>query len=86
MTQFKFDQKGLERAVQQAAKQGLQQKANAANREMAQFSRLNRGKSAASIKPGLKRLWEKHFGRISDRDLTDYAQRISEGDEIKFRS
>lgn len=86
MAQFKFDQRGLEKALQQAVQPALKQKADGANRAMAQFNRQYLGKPVATVKPALKRVWEQHFGKIDDRKLTEYAKLVSEGTEIKFRA
>lgn len=52
------------------------------------FDRLGRqfkGRPDSEIKPALRREWSRLGGSLSDAELTDYAQLISEGTSIKMQ-
>jgi hypothetical protein len=78
---FEFNEGGFKRAAEEAVR------AHTADlqRRMDTFTRLNKGRSVASIKPALKREWERDGGKITDPELTEWATHISEGRPIKFR-
>lgn len=48
--------------------------------------RTHSGKPVSSIKPVLRRNWQRIGGDISDPDLTKYAQHISDGTKIKIKT
>lgn len=56
------------------------------NRDVAALTRQYQGKPADQIKPALRRVFEKRGGKISDTELNEYAQLISAGTKITFRS
>jgi hypothetical protein len=82
VAKFKFD----DRAIKQIADQAARQVADESNRLFAQLGRQYRGKPVSVIKPALKRAWERQGGKITDPELTEYAQAISDGTPIKFRT
>ncbi|WP_206662250.1 hypothetical protein [Propioniciclava sinopodophylli] len=43
------------------------------------------GRPVSEIKPVLRREWSRVCGSISDPELTEYANRISEGIRIQMR-
>ncbi|MEL7668858.1 MAG: hypothetical protein AAGU73_11810, partial [Actinomycetota bacterium] len=49
------------------------------------LSKRYAGKPDSTIKPVLRREWKKLGGSPSDRDLTEYANLISEGTDIKVK-
>ena len=52
------------------------------------FDRLGRqyrGRPVAEVKSALRREWSRLGGTISDAELSDYAQLISEGTRIKMK-
>ncbi|RZU30613.1 hypothetical protein [Blastococcus saxobsidens] len=81
MSNFKFDDRAIKKLTDQAKRQA----ADESNRLFAQLGRQYRGKPVSVIKPALKRAWERDGGKITDPELTEYAQAISDGTPIKFR-
>lgn len=79
---FKLDEKALEKLVQPA----LKEMAKEYNRDFESLARQYRGKPVDQIKPAVQRIFKKHGGKISDPELTDYAQQISNGTKIIFQS
>jgi hypothetical protein len=85
MAQFDFGrdfQREVERAVQGAIK-------DAAAEYQKMFDALLRthsGRSVSEIKPVLRRNWQRLGGDITDPELTQYAQHISNGTSIKTRT
>ena len=53
------------------------------------FDRLHAqyaGRPVEEIKPALKAAWEKDGGSITDPELTEYSQMISDGTKITFEA
>jgi hypothetical protein len=82
VSNFKFDN----RAIKKLTDQAMRQVADESNRLFAQLGRQYRSKPVSVIKPALKRAWERDGGKITDPELTEYAQAISDGTPIKFRA
>jgi hypothetical protein len=45
----------------------------------------HQGRPVDSIKPALKRLFERRGGKITEPELTQYAEMISDGTKIEFK-
>jgi len=82
VAQLQFD----ERAIKKLTDQAVRQVADESNRLFAQLGRQYQGQPVSVIKPALKRAWERNGGKITDPELTEYAQAISDGTPIKFRA
>ena len=52
-------------------------------RTLDQLARQYKGRPVATVKPALKRAWERNGGKITDPELTEWATAISEGTPIK---
>lgn len=77
-----LDEKALQKLVQPA----IDEMAKEYNRDFESLARQYRGKPVEQIKPALQRIFKKRGGKISDPELSDYAQQISDGVKIIFRS
>jgi len=84
--EFDFDPKAFERAIRKDVEAHVQGVSREMTREFDQLSARYAGRPVAEIKPALKRVWEKDGGSISDPELTEYAQMISEGTRIEFKA
>lgn len=79
---MKINEKELAKLVQPALKDFAKQ----FTRDFASLSRSYKGKPVEKIKPRIKSIFKKHGGSIGDKELTEYAQKISEGMQIKFQA
>lgn len=84
--EFQFDQKAFERSIQKEAEKHVQELAREMTQEFDSLFDNYAGKPVSDIKPALKRSWEKSGGSISEPELTDYAQLISDGTRISFET
>jgi hypothetical protein len=75
-----------ERELKKLVQPKLDKIAKEYSKEFDAFSKKYKGKSPATIKPALRNLLRKKGGKMSDRELNEYAQLISEGTPIKFRT
>lgn len=78
--------KGWEKAVQSAALDGLREIANDYQRMLNRLGRQHGGRPVGDIKPILRREWRRIGGDITDPELTQYAQHISDGVQIQVRT
>lgn len=83
---FDFDPKAFERAIRKDVESHVQDVSREMTREFDRLSAQYAGRPVAEIKPALKRVWEKDGGSISDPELTEYAQMISDGTKIEFEA
>jgi hypothetical protein len=82
---FDFDERKLRRDVEKAAQQGVNDVAKELTHDMERLRLQYRGRPADSIKPALKRLFERRGGKITEPELTQYAEMISGGTKIEFK-
>lgn len=73
-----------ERELKKLAQPKLDEIAEKYSKEFAAFTKKYKGKSPTTIKPALRNLFKKMGGKISDRELNEYAELISDGIPIKF--
>jgi hypothetical protein len=76
-----FSDREVNRLIQQA----VQQEAKDVQRLFDRLARQYKGRPVAVIKPALKRAWERSGGKITDPELTEYSQAISNGRHIKLK-
>ena len=77
-----FNKRDIDRLIKQTMQQDVKEVQRLFDRLAVQY----RGRPVAVIKPALKRAWERNGGKITDPELTEYAQAISDGTPIKFRA
>jgi hypothetical protein len=78
---FKWNQAGINAMVDQVMKD----EATKLQRLMDQLGRQYKGRPVSVIKPALKRAFERDGGKITDPELTEYAEHISAGRHIKIK-
>lgn len=82
---FEFDERALRREVQRQAQGAVGDLARSMTREMDELRERYTGRPVAEIKPAITRLFQADGGSISDPELSEYAQMISDGARIEFR-
>ena len=82
---FKFDKIAFMREVQREAQKGIDQMAREQNRELERMSATYTGRPIEEIKPALQRLFSRYDGKITDPELTEWAQLISDGTKITLK-
>lgn len=82
---FKFDKNALMREVQREAQKGIDQMAREQNRELERMSATYTGRPIEEIKPALQRPFARYDGKITDPELTEWAQLISDGTKITLK-
>lgn len=84
---FKFEMSpNWERDVERTAQGAIEDIAADYQKMFDRLTRQYKGRPASAIKPVLRREWSRCGGTISDPELTDYAQRISEGQRFQFKA
>lgn len=83
--EIKWNKRALERAVKEAASKGVREIAERMQRVVDAVSLSQAGKTAAEIAPALKREMARIDVTITDPELTQYAQAISEGRRIMMQ-
>ncbi|MEL5990645.1 hypothetical protein ACOKGD_04785 [Microbacterium phosphatis] len=73
------------REVQREAQKGIEQMAREQNRELERMSATYTGRPIEEIKPALQRLFARYDGKITDPELTEWAQLISDGTKITLK-
>ena len=78
---IKFDQAALRREIQA----GLDRVAREQTRDLDRLRQQYTGHPVAEIKPALQRLFARYDGKITDPDLSEWAQLISDGTRIEMK-
>ncbi|MGC5225108.1 hypothetical protein ACPW96_21275 [Micromonospora sp. DT81.3] len=80
-----FNEGEFKRQMAAAAQSGLQQ---LAREQTSDFDRLRQqytGRPVEEIRPALQRLFARYDGKITEPELTEWAQMISDGTPIEFK-
>lgn len=84
-TRLDFDEKAFRRDIEKQTRGALQDETRRMQREMDQFISQQSGLAVEQIKPALKQMWERDGGSLTEPELTEYAEIISEGGQINFQ-
>lgn len=85
-SEFKMS-RDWEKQLNAAIKDGVDQLARDHTSLIASLTRRYRGRPVDEIKPVLQREWHQvNRGSITDPELTEYAQAISDGTKVAFRN
>ena len=84
MATFKMSP-GWEKELERAVRPALKDIASDYQKMFDSLLRRYKGRPVSEIKPVLRREWSRVGGSISDPELTEYANRISEGIRIQMR-
>jgi len=82
--EFEFDAKRLERKLKIAARNDVMDASQKYQKLFDSLIRRYKGQPVEEIKPVLRREWKRIGGSISDPELTEYAQHISDGTRIRM--
>ncbi|MEU8928125.1 hypothetical protein AB0D10_45755 [Kitasatospora sp. NPDC048545] len=82
---FNFDAGALERAVKQAANDGIRKLAADYQGLLDGLVSSHAGKPLAEVKAALQAGWQRLGGNLPDPELTQYAEYIKEGRRIEIR-
>lgn len=77
----KFDQSALKRELQA----GIDRVARDQTGDLDRLRRQYTGHPVAEIKPALQRLFARYNGKITDPELSEWAQLISDGTRIEMK-
>ncbi|WP_312589181.1 hypothetical protein [Corynebacterium dentalis] len=75
----------LEKAVQQAARAGLDEHLKKTQKSLDSLARQYEGEPVSKVKPALKQMLSRSGMSLPDRQLTEYAEKISEGTRITLQ-
>lgn len=84
MANFKMSP-GWEKELEKAVRPALKDIASDYQKMFDSLSRRYKGRPVSEIKPVLRREWSRVGGSISDPELTEYANHISEGTRVQLR-
>jgi hypothetical protein len=82
---FDFDERKFRGEVEKAAQQGVNDVAKELTRDIDRLRLEYQGRPVGSIKPALKRLFDRRGGKITEPELSQYAEMISGGTKIEFK-
>lgn len=85
MVSFEFNPKDLERAVKEAARDGLESIRQDYQGLFERLARQYKGRPVAEIESVLAAEIRQRGGNLPPAELTDYAQLITEGRHVEFR-
>lgn len=80
-----FNEKAFRREIEKQARGALRDETRRIQREMDRFTARYAGLPVEQVKPALKQMWERDGGSLTDPELTEYAEVISEGGQINFQ-
>lgn len=83
---FKFDESAFRREIQKQAQSAIDDLAKKRTRQLDELRRQYVGRPPAEIKPALQRIFSQDDGSITDPELSEYAQAISNGTRITFNA
>lgn len=82
-----FEPGDIKKQLNAAIKDGMETLARDHTRMIESLGRRYRGRPIVEIKPALQREWRRvNGGNITDPELTDVAQAISDGTKIEFKN
>jgi RNA polymerase-interacting CarD/CdnL/TRCF family regulator len=82
---FEFDERKFRREVEKAAQEGVNEVAKDLTRDIDRLRLQYRGRPVDTIKPALKRLFERRGGKITEPELNQYAEMVRDGTRIEFK-
>jgi hypothetical protein len=82
---FDFDERKFRREVEKAAQEGVDEAAKKLTREIDRLRLQYQGRPVDTIKPALKRLFERRGGKLTEPELTQYAEMVRDGTRIEFK-
>lgn len=83
-TSFSFNDDALRRFMETEAQAALNDMAQQKTQELNLLREQFRGRPVAEIKPALQQLYARDGGRITEPELSEWAQMISDGVQITF--
>jgi hypothetical protein len=84
---FSFDEKAFRRQMNKAVNEGVGKMASDLSTMLNRMSSEFKGRPTDEIKPVLQRRWHRVTdGKITDPELTDYAEKIAAGDRFKINA
>jgi hypothetical protein len=82
---FEFDERKFRREVEKAAQEGVNEVARDLTLDIDRLRLQYQGRPVDTIKPALKRLFERRGGKITEPELTQYAEMVRDGTRIEFK-
>jgi hypothetical protein len=83
---FTFDEREFRRSIEKEVTKAVEGIARDRTRDLDAMRRQYTGRPIAEIKPALQRVFAKDGGSITDPELTEWAQAISDGTRIEFHA
>ena len=80
-----FDEREFRRQMQSAVQSGVDKVAREQTRDLDRLRQQYVGRPIDEIKPALQRLFARYDGKITDPELSDWAQLISDGTRIELQ-
>ncbi len=84
-SRFEFDDRAFRREVDKEVRKSLEEVRKNYQRLFERITTRYQGRPLEEIKRVLRTEWRREGGDITDPDLTEYAQAISEGRRIEVR-
>lgn len=83
---IQFNEHELKRLMQTEVQKGVDKVAAEQTRDLDRLRRQHTGRPVAEIKPALQQLFRRYDGKITDPELTKWAQMISDGTRITMNA
>lgn len=82
---IQFNEREFKRLMEKEVQAGIDKMAAEQNRELDRLRQQYTGRPVEQIKPALQRLFARYDGKITEPDLTEWAQLISDGTKITLK-
>jgi hypothetical protein len=82
---FDFDERKFRREIEKAAQDGVNEVARELTRDIDRLRLQYQGQPVDTIKPALKRLFDQRGGKLTEPELTQYAEMVRDGTKIEFK-
>lgn len=83
---IQFNEREVKRLMQTEVQKGVEKLAAQQTRDLERLCQQYIGRPVAEIKPALQRLFRRYDGNVTDPELSEWAQMISDGTRIRMQA
>lgn len=83
---IQFNEREFKRLMQTEVQKGVDKVAAEQTRDLDRLRQQYAGRAVAEIKPALQQLFRRYDGKITDPELTEWAQMVSDGTRITMKA
>ena len=83
---IKFNEREFKRLIQTEVQSGVNKIAAEQTRDLDRLRQQYTGRAVSEIKPALQQLFRRYDGRLTEPQLTEWAQMISDGTRVTMKA